>query len=128
MCDVRHSNTNVIPNFVVLLFLLCLSGLTAGCGAAVPSAAGTSGAAPSALSISPGAATVASMEQLQFTARESRTSNTAVTWSATAGTISSSGFFTAPQVASVTHVIITATTSTRHAFKDGSDRKSTRLN
>jgi hypothetical protein len=61
------------------------------------------------------------MEQLQFTARESRTSNTAVTWSATAGTISSSGFFTAPQVASVTHVIITATSSTRRAREDGPD-------
>src|ERR1039457_1568646 len=129
MCVVRHEEvskrhrgtTNLVTSFVVLAVLLCLSGLTVGCGAAVPSATAVPEAPASALSLSPGTATMAPREQLQFAARRSGASNVAVTWSATAGTISSNGFFTAPQVASVTHVIITATTSTRHAFKDGSD-------
>src|ERR1017187_3417673 len=129
MCVVRHEEvskrhrgtTSLVTSFVVLAVLLCLSGLTVGCGAAVPSATAPPGAPASALSLSPGTATLAPREQLQFAARRSGASNVAVTWSATAGTISSNGFFTAPQVASVTHVIITATTSTRHAFKDGSD-------
>ena len=61
------------------------------------------------LSISPSSATVASQGQQQFTARISGTANTAVTWSASVGTISSSGAFTAPKVTSNTSVTITAT-------------------
>ena len=63
------------------------------------------------LSLSPGSATLASQEQLQFTARVSGTPNTAVTWSVSAGTISSSGFFTAPKVTTSVPVVITATST-----------------
>jgi len=52
-----------------------------------------------------------SLEGLQFTARVTGTANTGVTWSTTAGTISSNGFFTAPNVSNSTPVIIKATTS-----------------
>jgi hypothetical protein len=62
-----------------------------------------------ALSISPVSVTVASQGQQQFTASVSGTPNTAVTWSASAGTISSTGVFTAPKVTSNTTVTITAT-------------------
>jgi len=62
------------------------------------------------LSISPGTANVPSLAQQQFTARFSGTANTAVTWSASAGTISSGGLFTAPKVSSDTSVMVTATT------------------
>ena len=130
MCNVEHlevatgdrGDRNLILNLVVLLLLLCLAGFTAACGAVSQSAAGTSGAAPStALSISPGSATVASMERLQFTARVRGTSNTAVTWSASAGTISSSGFFTAPKVTSTTPVIITATSAAKPVMRSDPD-------
>jgi len=63
------------------------------------------------LSISPVSATVASQGQQQFTASISGTVGTAVIWSASAGTISSSGTFTAPKVTSNTSVIITATSA-----------------
>ena len=63
------------------------------------------------LSISPASATVASAAQQQFTAGVSGTANTAVIWSASAGTISSTGTFTAPKVTSNTPVIITATSA-----------------
>ena len=133
MCDVRHlqvaersrSDGILIPNFVVffLLFgLICLTCVITGCGAALQSGAGTSGAvAPTGFSLSPGTATVASMKHLQFTARISGTTNTSVTWSASGGTISSSGLFTAPQVTSTTSVIITATSPANHVVRKGSD-------
>jgi hypothetical protein len=63
------------------------------------------------LSISPVSATVASQAQQQFTASISGTASTAVIWSASAGTISSSGTFTAPKVTSNTSEIITATSA-----------------
>jgi hypothetical protein len=59
------------------------------------------------------------MEQVQFRTRG--TSSTPVTWSASAGSISSSGFFTAPNVTSTTRVIITATNSVQHALRNGSN-------
>ncbi|MGA7768349.1 MAG: Ig domain-containing protein, partial [Candidatus Sulfotelmatobacter sp.] len=60
------------------------------------------------ISISPSRATIASNGQQQFTTSISGTADTAVTWSASAGTISSSGAFTAPKVTSTTSVTITA--------------------
>jgi Putative Ig domain len=117
MCDIRHlagkgyrGDRDLIPNFLVLSLLLCLTGLTTACGAPSQSASSASSSS-TALSLSPGSATLASLEQLQFTARISGTPNTAVTWSASAGTISSGGSFTAPKVTSKTTVIITATSN-----------------
>jgi len=70
--------------------------------------AGTCG--PSAgVSISPTAATVASGGTQQFTATVTGLTNTAVTWTATAGSVSSSGLFTAPTVTANTTVTVTAT-------------------
>ncbi len=60
-----------------------------------------------AISISPTVATVASTGTQQFTASVTGSTNTAVTWSATAGSISSSGLFTALTVSTNTAVIVT---------------------
>ena len=51
------------------------------------------------ISISPGTASVLTSGQQQFTAMISGTSNTAVTWFASGGTITTSGLYTAPTVA-----------------------------
>jgi hypothetical protein len=61
------------------------------------------------ITISPASASVASKGTEQFTAAITGSSNTAVVWSATAGTISSTGKFTAPAVTSNTSVTVTAT-------------------
>lgn len=61
-----------------------------------------------ALTISPNSASVPSQGQQQFTAHLSGTADTAVTWSATRGTISSNGTFVAPKVSGDTPVTITA--------------------
>jgi hypothetical protein len=62
-----------------------------------------------AISLSPATATISSGGRQQFSAALTSTSNTAVTWHASAGTISSSGLFTAPSVAASTKVTVTAT-------------------
>src|SRR5262249_53390284 len=61
------------------------------------------------VAISPTSATLTSGTTQQFTATVSGTSNTAVTWSASLGTISSNGLFTAPTVTTTTSVTVTAT-------------------
>ncbi len=58
----------------------------------------TTPAAAITVSISPTTATVASGGTQQFSAQVTNTSNTAVTWSATSGTVSTTGLFTAPTV------------------------------
>ena len=64
---------------------------------------------PVAITISPTSAAIASGGTEQFTATVSNTSNHAVTWSASLGTVSSSGLFTAPTVSSTTQATVTAT-------------------
>lgn len=61
------------------------------------------------VSVSPTSATLNSGQKQQFTATVSGTPDTAVTWSATAGAINSSGVYTAPTVTSQTSVTVTAT-------------------
>jgi hypothetical protein len=64
---------------------------------------------PLTVLLSPLTATIAAKGTQQFTATVSNNPNHAVTWSATAGTVSSSGLFTAPAVSTATSVDITAT-------------------
>jgi len=61
------------------------------------------------VSVSPASASVLSGATQQFTATVTGTSNTAVTWSASAGTISGSGLFTAPTVTVQQTVTVAAT-------------------
>ncbi len=61
------------------------------------------------VSVSPTTATVTSGGTEQFSAQVTNTSNTAVTWSATSGTVSTTGLFTAPTVTATKTVTITAT-------------------
>ena len=108
----------LIPNVVILSLLIGLSGLTVGCNSLPSSqnAANSSGTLPNTsptLTLSPNAATVASLAKLQFIARISGSSNTAVTWSTTAGTISSDGIFTAPSVTTNTSVTVTVTSPSK---------------
>src|SRR5579859_960330 len=61
------------------------------------------------ITISPTTASVNSGATSQFQATVTNTSNTAVTWAASAGAVSSSGLFTAPTVTKNTAVTLTAT-------------------
>jgi hypothetical protein len=64
---------------------------------------------PVSISVAPGTLTIVSNGTQQFLATVQNTTNTSVTWTASAGTISASGSFTAPKVTSNTSVTITAT-------------------
>jgi hypothetical protein len=85
---------------------LTLSGL-------ILAACGGSSLSPSAkavsISASPSTATIVSGKTQQFTATVSNSTNTGVTWAATSGTVSASGLFTAPTVASSIQISVTAT-------------------
>ena len=61
------------------------------------------------VSVSPTTATVASGGTEQLSAQVTNTSNTAVTWSAISGTVSTTGLFTAPTVTATKTVTVTAT-------------------
>jgi hypothetical protein len=72
---------------------------------------------PPSIAVSPSNTIVVSKKTQQFTANITGTSNTAVSWSATAGNISNNGTFTAPQVSSTTPVTVTATSTTDGALR-----------
>jgi len=61
------------------------------------------------VSMAPGSASISSAGSQQFTATVQNTTNTAVTWSASSGTINSNGLYTAPTVTTTTSATVTAT-------------------
>jgi hypothetical protein len=61
------------------------------------------------VSVSPTSTSLSSDQKQQFTAAVGGTSNTGATWSATSGSVSASGLFTAPTVSAKTNVVVTAT-------------------
>ncbi len=63
------------------------------------------------VTVTPATATIVSATSTQFTALVTNTSNLGVTWSATSGTISSTGLYTAPTVSADTTVTVTATST-----------------
>ena len=66
---------------------------------------------PVSVAISPTTVSTSSGSKQQFAATVKNTSNTAVTWSASSGTISSAGLFTAPNVTTTTSVTVKATSA-----------------
>jgi len=60
------------------------------------------------ISISPASISVNSGTKVQFSATVSNSSNTSATWTASQGTVSSSGLFAAPTVTADTSVVVTA--------------------
>ena len=68
----------------------------------------SSSTGPVSVSIAPGSASLGLGATQQFTATVSGTSNTAVTWSASEGSISSTGLYTSPNVAGVYTVTATS--------------------
>ena len=98
-----RKGSNSPGNNLLGLLLACLMLSACGDGSL------SSGGSGVRVSASPSNAIIVSGKTRQLTARVSNTRNIAVTWSATAGTVSSSGLFTAPRVGSTTQVKGTAT-------------------
>src|ERR1700690_1814323 len=82
-------------------FVCALAGAlcVVGCGVSSSSSAANSSPPAIAVSISPSSASVATGGVQQFTANVTGTSSTGVKWSASGGTISSTGVYTAGNTA-----------------------------
>src|SRR3981081_2721800 len=70
---------------------------------------GSDGSGTVKISVSPASVALVSNQKQQFTATVSGTSNTAVKWSATAGSVDAGGLYIAPTVTSQTNVGVKAT-------------------
>lgn len=120
MAKRRSADNALVPNLLILLLLVSLTGLTVGCNALGSSNSSNSqpitvNSSGTSITISPTSANLASQAKQQFTATLNGSADTAVTWSTSAGTISNTGVFTAPKVSSSTSVTITATSSSNSA-------------
>jgi hypothetical protein len=71
---------------------------------------GGGGGGSISVTVSPASASLVSGQTQQFTASVSGTSDTAVTWTATSGSVNASGLFTSPTVSKQSSVTVTATT------------------
>lgn len=107
--------SDFIRHFYTAIFIVALAGLTA-CSS-LPHSSSTSSSGenstnnPPSISLSPDNPQIASGTTQQFTAQLQNTSNTAVVWQASVGTISNSGLFHAPSVTTSTPVSIIATSA-----------------
>lgn len=111
----RNSFTSTFQQNALLVFCLVILAIANGCGAGFSNG---QGASQIQVAVSPNSITLGSGSQQQFTATVSGTSNSAVTWSASAGSITSNGTFTVPTVSNGTQIKITATSAaetTQHA-------------
>ncbi|MGA2966955.1 MAG: Ig domain-containing protein [Terriglobales bacterium] len=88
----------------VLVLLLAIALIATSCGGLASQSNGNV-----KIAVSPTGATLSSNQTQQFTASVSGTSNTGVTWSATAGSVSASGLYAAPAVTAQTSVVVSAT-------------------
>ena len=105
----RSVATLVSYVFAVGIFLFGVAGLPVNASPRGSDPLNLAGTAPIAVSVTPTNAGLVSLGTSQFTATVSNTADTGVTWKATAGTISTSGLFTAPWVTANTTSVITAT-------------------
>lgn len=97
-----------------LLTVVALALWTACSGLSI-SSSGLEPVPPQILvAISPATATVTAGGSQQFTATLTGTAQTGINWSSSAGTISTTGLFTAPNASSATNVTVNATSAADH--------------
>jgi len=89
-------------------FIVSVSGSGVGGGGG---GAGGGGNGSVQVAVSPTSVSLFSQGKQQFTATVSGSANTAVTWSATAGSVDANGLYTAPKVNSQTNATVTATSN-----------------
>jgi hypothetical protein len=96
-----------------LILVLALTPITISCGTMAQAAATEkdSDGGQITVSVSPTSTALFSNQKQQFTATVKGTSETGVTWSATAGSVNANGLYTAPTVKQQTNVVVTATSN-----------------
>src|SRR5579871_1659091 len=106
--QLSKASNNRLERIATAVAVGCLAYLSLGCaGISSGTQSSTPPAAKVLVSVNPSTTTLVSGAKQQFSASLTSTSNTAVTWKATAGSISDSGFYTAPNVTSTTKVTVT---------------------
>src|SRR5271154_1357059 len=112
--SVRQFTASTAPGFLIW-FLACAFGF-AGCTGSIGSPPSPPPTPPDTATISvivsPASATIQTGGTQQFAATVTGTSNTSVTWSASGGTISTSGLFTAGATAGSFTISATSTANT----------------
>src|SRR6476646_3490189 len=104
-------STRRLNQLLAVLILTIATSLSIGC-AGISSSTQSSSKSPAVqINLMPASATVVAGAQIQFAATLTSTSNTAVVWHASAGTITRTGLFTAPDVSSSTKLMVTATSA-----------------
>ena len=100
-CSAELGWSRIHLTFLALLAILTLTAFFSSCSSISSSIPGQNSGSNStvAVRVSPSEAQVASSETVQFTAAVSGTSNVAVVWSATGGTVSNTGLFTGSKTA-----------------------------
>jgi hypothetical protein len=83
----------------ILIFLASILIWTSGCVGVAKSSSGSSGAPATSMIVSPAASSPAAGSKTQFTAQIPGASSNSVTWTASIGSITAAGVFTAPTVA-----------------------------
>ena len=109
------TRTRISKQFFFAFFSLILASCLTGCGvsgAAPASTSPTTSPNQVSLTVSPSSANLQTGASQQFTATVTGTSNTAVTWKATGGSINASGLYTAPQSPGTYTVTATSVTDT----------------
>jgi len=107
-----YQNSKACVRFIqqlgTAILLSTVACLSVGCAVMSPSTPSQSISTPK-VSLSPSTVTMSAGAKQQFSATLTSTSKTAVTWHASAGTISSTGLFTAPLVTSSSTLTVSAT-------------------
>jgi putative Ig domain-containing protein len=93
--------------FLAVLILTISTVPSIGCAGIASGAPSPSTSQAVHINVMPGSASVVAGSKVQFSATLTSTSNTAVVWHASAGTITGTGLFTAPSVSSSTRVTVT---------------------
>ncbi len=108
---IRHAfiNFSFAHQAGVLTSLSAIAVLTILSGTVAQAESAQDAANKIKISVSPSSVALVSKERRQFTATVSGTASTGVIWKATAGSISSTGLFTAPAVSAQRNLTITAT-------------------
>ncbi|HKV81090.1 MAG TPA: Ig domain-containing protein [Candidatus Sulfotelmatobacter sp.] len=101
------SSTRRLNQFLAVFILTIATAFSTGCAGIASGAPSPSTSQAIHISVMPGSASVVAGDKVQFAATLTSTSNTAVAWHASAGTISGTGLFTAPSVSSSTRVTVT---------------------
>jgi len=107
----RDSLTRHLCQLGTVLILAIVTGISVGCAGTASGAQTSSKGSSVQINLSPANASTTSGGKIQFSATLTATSNTAVVWRSSAGTITPDGLFTAPQVSSSTKIGVTATSA-----------------